>query len=212
MIKSVFFDLDGTLTDSSEGIINCAMLAFDHFGITIENRDDLRVIIGPPLRHSMVQFGVPEDRADEAVEVFRSRYNTVGKFENFPYPGIPELLERLKAAGIRMFIATSKPEKTANEVLAHFNLSQYFEEICGSTMDGTRSSKEDVITYLFSKIGSVDQVVMVGDTTYDVLGAAAHGIKTIGVSWGFGEVADMQNAGAIAIANTTDELYDLIIN
>ena len=111
-----------------------------------------------------------------------------------------------------MFIATSKPEKTANEVLAHFNLSQYFEEICGSTMDGTRSSKEDVITYLFSKIGSVDQVVMVGDTTYDVLGAAAHGIKTIGVSWGFGEVADMQNAGAIAIANTTDELYDLIVN
>ena len=212
MVKSVFFDLDGTLTDSSEGIINCAMLAFDHFGITIENRDDLRVIIGPPLRHSMVRFGVPEDRADEAVEVFRSRYNTVGKFENFPYPGIPELLERLKAAGIRMFIATSKPEKTANEVLAHFNLSQYFEEICGSTMDGTRSSKEDVITYLFSKIGSVDQVVMVGDTTYDVLGAAAHGIKTIGVSWGFGEVADMQNAGAIAIANTTDELYDLIVN
>ena len=212
MVKSVFFDLDGTLTDSGEGIINCAILALNHFGIPVENREALRVFVGPPLSDSMRRFGVPEDRIEEAVTVFRSRYLTVGKFENFPYPGIRELLERLKAAGIRLFIATSKPETTANEVLEHFALNQYFEEICGSTMDGSRVTKEDVITYLFSKIGSVEQVVMVGDTTYDVLGAAAHGIKTIGVSWGYGEVADMQNAGAIAIANTTDELYDLIVN
>ncbi len=212
MKKAVFFDLDGTLTDSGEGIINCAILALNHFGIPVESRESLRVFVGPPLSDSMRRFGVPEDRVEEAVKVFRSRYLTVGKFENFPYPGIRELLERLKAAGVRLFIATSKPETTANEVLEHFELNQYFEEICGSTMDGSRVSKEDVITYLFSKIGSMEQVVMVGDTTYDVLGAAAHGIPTIGVSWGYGEVADMQKAGAIAIANTTDELYDLIMN
>lgn len=212
MKKAVFFDLDGTLTDSGEGIINCAILALEHFGIPVESRESLRVFVGPPLSDSMRRFGVPEDRVEEAVKVFRSRYLTVGKFENFPYPGIRELLERLKAAGVRLFIATSKPETTANEVLEHFELNQYFEEICGSTMDGSRVSKEDVITYLFSKIGSMEQVVMVGDTTYDVLGAAAHGIPTIGVSWGYGEVADMQKAGAIAIANTTDELYDFIMN
>lgn len=212
MTKAVFFDLDGTLTDSGEGIINCAILALNHFGIPVESRESLRVFVGPPLHDSMRRFGVPEDRVEEAVKVFRSRYLTVGKFENFPYPGIRELLERLKAAGVRLFIATSKPETTANEVLEHFELNQYFEEICGSTMDGSRVSKEDVITYLFSKIGSMEQVVMVGDTTYDVLGAAAHGIPTIGVAWGYGKVADLQEAGAIAIANTTDELYDLIMN
>lgn len=209
--KAVLFDLDGTLTDSGEGIINCAVLALNHFGIPVEDRNALRVFVGPPLHDSMVRFGVPKDRVEEAIIVFRSRYHTVGKFENFPYPGIRTLLEKLKAAGVRLFIATSKPETTANEVLEHFELNQYFEEICGSTMDGSRSTKEDVIAYLFSKIGSVEQVVMVGDTTYDVLGAAAHGIRTIGVSWGYGEVADLQAAGAAAIANTTEELYDLIV-
>ena len=210
MVKSVFFDLDGTLTDSSEGIINCAMLAFDHFGITIENRDDLRVIIGPPLRHSMVRFGVPENRADEAVEVFRSRYNTVGKFENFPYPGIREALQTLKEHGHRLFVATSKPEVTALEVLEKFELTQYFEQIVGATLDGSRSHKADVIAYLLNKLSDVPTIIMVGDTEFDVTGAAAHGIPTIGVSWGYGKVEDMEKAGAKAIAHTMEELVELL--
>ena len=208
--KAIFFDLDGTLTDSGEGIINCAVLGLQHFGLPIPSREEMRVFVGPPLDQTFIQYGVPADKTDEAIEVFRSRYRTVGKFENFSYPGIREALQTLKEQGHRLFVATSKPEVLANEVLDHFDLSRYFEQIAGATLDGSRSHKADVITYLLSLTGDVGQTVMVGDTAFDVTGAAAHGIPTIGVSWGYGKVADMEKAGAIAIANTMDELVELI--
>ena len=210
MTKNILFDLDGTLTDSGEGIINCAILALEHFGLPIPSREALRVIVGPPLDQSFIRFGVPADRTDEAIRVYRSRYTTVGKFENYPYPGIRETLQALKAAGHRLFVATSKPEPQAKEILAHFELSHYFEQIAGATLDGSRSHKADVITYLLSLTGDVGQTLMVGDTAYDVLGAAEHGIPTIGVSWGYGEIADMEKAGAIAIAHTMEEMVALI--
>jgi phosphoglycolate phosphatase len=134
----------------------------------------------------------------------------VGKFENAPYPGIHQLLEKLKAQGHRLFVATSKPEETALEVLHKFELAQYFEVICGATMDGSRVHKADVIAYLLDKIGTPENILMVGDTDFDVAGAAAHGIKTIGVSWGYGKVSSMEQAGAIAIAHSMDELEQLI--
>ena len=208
--KAIFFDLDGTLTDSGEGIINCAILALEHFGLPVPSREAMRVFVGPPLDQSMICHGVPADKVQEAIDVFRGRYRTVGKFENFPYPGIREALETLKAQGHRLFVATSKPEVLANEVLDHFDLSGYFEQIAGATLDGSRSHKADVITYLLGLTGDVGQTIMVGDTAYDVLGAAQHGISTIGVSWGYGEVADMENAGAIAIAHSMEEMVALI--
>ena len=208
--KAIFFDLDGTLTDSGEGIMNCATLALEHFGLPVPSRDELRVFVGPPLDQTFVQFGVPEDKTDEAITVFRSRYRTVGKFENFPYPGIRETLQTLKAQGHRLFVATSKPEVLANEVLNHFDLARYFEQIAGATLDGSRSHKADVITYLLGLTGDVGQTLMVGDTAFDVIGAAAHGIPTIGVSWGYGTVEDMEKAGAKAIAHSMDELAELI--
>ena len=208
--KAIFFDLDGTLTDSGEGIMNCAELALRHFGIPVPSRNQMRVFVGPPLDQTFIQFGVPADKTDEAIEVFRSRYRTVGKFENFPYPGIREALQALKAQGHRLFVATSKPEVLANEVLGHFELTDFFEQIAGATLDGSRSHKADVITYLLGLTGDVGQTVMVGDTAFDVTGAAAHGIPTIGVSWGYGEVADMENAGAVAIAHTMEELVALL--
>ena len=208
--KAIFFDLDGTVTDSGEGIMNCATLALEHFGIPIPSREEMRVFVGPPLDQTFIKFGVPADKTDEAIKVFRSRYTTVGKFENFPYPGIRETLQALKAQGHRLFVATSKPEVLANEVLDHFDLSGYFEQIAGATLDGSRSHKADVITYLLGLTGDVGQTIMVGDTAYDVLGAAQHGISTIGVSWGYGEVADMENAGAIAIAHSMEEMVALI--
>ena len=210
MNKAIFFDLDGTLTDSGEGIMNCAELGLRHFGLPVPPREEMRVFVGPPLDQTFIKFGVPADKAREAIEVFRSRYLTVGKFENFPYPGIHEALEVLKAQGHRLFVATSKPEPQANEVLEHFGLSCYFEKIAGATLDGSRSHKADVITYLLSLVGNVGQTLMVGDTAYDVRGAAEHGIPTIGVSWGYGEVPDMLEAGAIAIAHTMEEMVDLI--
>ena len=208
--KAIFFDLDGTLTDSGEGIINCAVLALEHFGLPVPSREAMRVFVGPPLDQSMIRHGVPADKVQEAIDVFRGRYRTVGKFENFPYPGIREALETLKAQGHRLFVATSKPEVLANEVLDHFDLSRYFEQIAGATLDGSRSHKADVITYLLGLTGDVGQTIMVGDTAFDVLGAAQHGISTIGVSWGYGEVADMENAGAIAIAHSMEEMVALI--
>ncbi len=208
--KAIFFDLDGTLTDSGEGIINCATLALEHFGIPVPSRQEMRVFVGPPLDGTFIKFGVPAERAQEAIDVFRSRYLVTGKWENTPYPGIHETLDTLKKQGHRLFVATSKPEVTALEVLAKFELTDYFEIICGATLDGTRVHKADVITYLLGKIGTDIKAVMVGDTEFDVLGAASHGIPTIGVAWGYGQVSAMQKAGAIAIVYTMDELISLL--
>lgn len=209
--KAVFFDLDGTLTDSGEGIINCATLALNHFGLPVPSRQEMRVFVGPPLDQTFIRFGVPSDKTDEAIRVFRSRYTTVGKFENFPYPGVREMLESLKSEGCRVFVATSKPESLANEVLNHFDLAKYFEKICGATMDGSRSHKADVIRYLLAQVSGVENIVMVGDTAYDVIGAAEHQIPCIGVSWGYGLVEDMLNAGAVKIAHSPEELAQMIL-
>lgn len=206
----ILFDLDGTLTDSGEGITKCAQLALDHFGIHIEDRTQLRCFVGPPLRESFPKFGVPEDRVEEAITVFRSRYLTVGKFENVPYPGIENLLRTLKAQGHRLYVATSKPESTAVEILDKFALSPYFTRICGASMDSGRDSKEAVIAYLLELEGRGQKTVMVGDTAFDVVGAAAHGIPTIGVSWGYGDVDEMRKAGACAIAHNPEELETLL--
>jgi phosphoglycolate phosphatase len=210
-MKAVFFDLDGTLTDSGEGIINCAILALEHFGLPIPSREALRVFVGPPLDQSFINHGVPADKTGEAIRVYRSRYTTVGKFENFPYPGVEELLQKLKNAGCRLFVATSKPEGMSVEILEKFGLAHYFEKICGATLDGSRSHKADVIAYLLSQVEDVENVVMVGDTAFDVIGAKAHGIDTIGVSWGYGKVSDMTDAGAVSIAHSMDELYNQIM-
>ncbi len=208
--KSIFFDLDGTLTDSGEGIFNCAELALRHFGLPIPTRQEMRVFVGPPLRETFAKFGVPENGIETAMEVYRSRYNTVGLFENTPYPGIRELLEHLKADGHRLFVATSKPESMAVRILEKFDLARYFDIICGATFDKSRDCKEAVIAYLLEQTGDPSRAVMVGDTAYDVIGAKAHGIPTIGVAWGYGKVEDMRNAGAAAIANSMEELYELL--
>lgn len=209
--KAVFFDLDGTLTDSGEGIMNCATLALNHFGLPVPSRQEMRVFVGPPLDQTFIRFGVPADKTDEAIRVFRSRYTTIGKFENFPYPGIREMLEALQTQGCRLFVATSKPESLANEVLNHFDLAKYFEKICGATMDGSRSHKADVIRYLLAQVSGVENVVMVGDTAYDVIGAAEHQIPCIGVSWGYGLAEDMEKAGAVAIAHSPEVLTQMIL-
>lgn len=208
MPRSILFDLDGTITDSGEGIMNCAALALEHFGIPVPSRQALRRFVGPPLDEMFIEFGVPADKAREAIQVYRSRYLTVGKFENFPYPGAEDCLKALRDQGHRLFIATSKPESLAAEILEKFGLADYFHRICGATFDGTRSTKEQVIAYLLDQAMDVGRPIMVGDTAYDVIGAAAHGIPCIGVSWGYGPVEEMEAAGAAAIATSFDQLLD----
>ena len=204
--KSLLFDLDGTLTDSGEGIINCAQYAFRQMGYPVPPREEMGVFVGPPLWQTFAEFGIPTERTDEAVAIFRSRYVPIGKFENTPYPGIRELLEGLKNQGWALYVATSKPEVTAIEVLEHFDLAKYFTRICGADMGHDRDSKSAVIAYLLGQVPDSGRRFMVGDTKYDVLGAAEHGIPTIGVSWGYGDVEEMRQAGAVAIVDTPQAL------
>lgn len=210
MTKCILFDLDGTLTDSGEGIMNCAELALRHFCLEVPEREAMRVFVGPPLDKTFREFGVPADRTDEAIAVYRSRYTTLGMWENNPYPGVESLLQKLKSQGHRLFVATSKPEEMSKKILERFGLAGYFEQICGATLDGSRSKKEDVIAYLLRQTQGTEAAMMVGDTAYDVTGAAAHGIPTVGVSWGYGKVEDMTAAGAVAIADTMDDLFELL--
>lgn len=211
MKYAILFDLDGTLTDSGEGVINCAQLALKQLGLPIPDREEMRVIIGPPLRDSFLRFGVSEEDVEKAVEIYRSRYVPIGMFENAPYPGISAMLAALKEEGHELYVATSKPESMATEILDKFRLSGYFDRIFGASMDGTRDTKDTVIAYLLEELGHRDNIIMVGDTKYDVLGAAAHGIKTIGVSWGYGEVADMKAAGAVDIVDSPAQLLNKFV-
>ncbi|MFQ8985082.1 MAG: HAD hydrolase-like protein, partial [Evtepia sp.] len=171
MRNAIFFDLDGTLTDSGPGIMNSALPALEHFGIPVANRDQLRVFVGPPLRQTFARFGVPEAGIEEAIRIFRARYIPIGKFENTPYPGIADLLARLQAEGFSLYVATSKPQVTAIEVLEHFQLAHHFTLICGADPAVGRETKADVIAHLLAQIGDPGRAVMVGDTDYDVLGA-----------------------------------------
>lgn len=208
-MKNILFDLDGTLTDSGEGIMHCAELTLVHYHLPIPTRSEMRSMVGPPLRDSFLRFGIPEAELDNAVAFYRKHYLAVGQFENFPYPGIEQLLQRLKAEGNKLYVATSKPEAMAKDILAHFGLSQYFTIICGAISDGSRNTKEAVIEHLLSIMAETKDLMMVGDTIYDVRGAAHHGIPCVAVTWGYGVAEDMKNAGA-TLASTMEELYTIL--
>ena len=211
-VKSVLFDLDGTLTDSGDGIVNCVIPALEHFGLPIPPREELKVFVGPPLNDTFPRFGVPADRVEEAVAIFRARYIPIGIYENAPYAGIPEMLDTLQKKGYKLYVATSKVEAMAEKILAHFGLAQYFTKICGASMDFSRNTKEAVIEHLLKETGESDSMIMVGDTTFDIVGAKYHGIPAVGVSWGYGKVEDMVSAGACAIVDTPEELIAFLEN
>ena len=214
--KNVLFDLDGTLTDSSEGIIKCVLYTYEKLGVEPPEASLLPTFIGPPLDGSFIRCGIKEEDSRHAVDVYRERYNTIGKFENNPYPGIIELLDKLKKEGINLYVATSKPEKTSMDILEHFNMTGYFTEIAGATFSAKRQNKDDVIEYLLEKMGAKNdketlaKTVMVGDTTYDVTGAAKFGIPCVAVTWGFGDIEEMKKSGAVAVVDTMDELYNAL--
>lgn len=208
--KAILFDLDGTLTDSGEGIINCAIVTLEHYGLPIPSREEMRVFVGPPLHDTFIKFGVPEEQVDEAIAIYRKRYVPIGAFENTPYPGVCEMLAALQADGYRLYVATSKPEAMSVKILEHFDMAKYFTRICGAATDRSRNTKEAVIAYLLEETGEKGNMIMVGDTVYDVEGAKALDIPCIGVSWGYGEVADMEDAGAISIAHSMAELLSLL--
>ena len=210
--KTILFDLDGTLTDSGEGIIHCAQIALEKMGLPVPEKEEMRIIVGPPLSDSFVHFGVDPSETDQAIAIYREHYLDFGKYENFPYPGIEGLLQKLKADGHTLYVATSKPEAMSVDILEHFGLAIYFDKICGASFDGKRSTKDQVISYLLEHVPVNGKILMVGDTIFDILGAKKLGISAVGVSWGYGVVEQMRSAGAISIAETMDSLYQIIQN
>ena len=210
--KYLFFDLDGTLTDSAEGIINCMKYALTAMGRNIP--DDMNRFLGPPLYESFDKFcGMNEEEVLEAVRIFRERYSTVGLFENRVYDGIPEMLERLRLGGKQLYVATSKPEVYAKRILDKFGLSHYFHVIGGADINGTRNNKWEVIEYVLENAGITyrNGVLMIGDRRQDVLGAHKTGLKCLGTLWGYGPIEELTEAGADFIAHTPQEAADMLL-
>ena len=208
--RIILFDLDGTLTDSAEGILKSVRIVLTHYGIEVPEGDDLHAFIGPPLRDTFRRYGVPADEVENAVKLYRQRYFSIGKFENTPYPGVAELLRHLREDGHRLYVATSKPEDLAVEILHHFGLDIFFDRITGALLSGGRDSKESVISYLFGTLGvspSESGAIMIGDTAFDVIGARRNGLEAVAVSWGYGTREELLAAGATRIVDTVDELY-----
>ena len=197
----ILFDLDGTLTDPGVGITNSVAYALERYGIHISDRRTLYPFIGPPLTDSFQRFyGFSAADARAAVDVYREYFADRGIFENELYPGIPALLQRLRDAGLRLVIATSKPEGFAARIAEHFGIAQYFDCIAGAAMDETRSRKWEVIEYALARCGVTDRgrVLMVGDREHDVQGAACCALPCLGVLYGYGSRDELCSAGACA--------------
>lgn len=207
----VFFDLDGTLTDPFDGITRSVQYALSHFGIEEHDAARLGAYIGPPLREMfMRQHGLSDEQATEALRQYRVRFSDVGMFENRVYDGIPQLLACLKAHGVRLAVATSKPTVFSEKILAHFELAPYFDAIVGSELDGRRVEKADVIAEAMARLQvTKDEVWMVGDRCFDVEGAHAHGIPAVGVAWGY--AADGELHEADATVHTVEELQTFLL-
>ena len=209
----IFFDLDGTLTDSGPGIFNAVRYALRYYGYAEPSNEELWRFVGPPLHESFQRFyGFDEPTSLEAVEVFREYYNVTGIFENSVYPGIPELLQALCAAGKTLMVATSKPQTAAERVLEHFGLRQYFRYVTGATADSSLVKKADIIAHVLNTAGVTgSDVLMVGDREHDVLGAKENGMACLGVLWGYGSREELEQAGASDIAENAEEARQIIL-
>ncbi len=215
MDKILLFDLDGTLTDPKEGITKCVQYALHHFNIEVNDLSQLMCFIGPPLVDSFRNFfGMTEENAKIAVEKYRERFKDIGIFENGVYEGIKQMLKYCKDMGYKIGLATSKPEEFAVRILDRYELKEFFDETTGSTMDGSRNNKTDVIKEAFRRMGISDankeNVIMIGDREHDIIGAKNCGIKSIGVKFGYAEEGELEAAGADYVVDTVEQLQTLL--
>lgn len=215
MYQYILFDLDGTLTDSKEGILNCLRYALKKMGEPIPPESTLIRFIGPPLHDSFMEFcGFDREKAHKAVLTFRERYAPIGKFENAAAPGLPELCARLKAKGYILGLASSKPEELCVPICQRFGYAPSLSTIVGSppVQDW---SKADVIQEALRRMGNPnkEEVLMVGDRKFDVLGAKEAGVDCVGVEFfGYAAPGELKEAGAVAVVKTADELEDFILH
>ena len=214
MYETILFDLDGTLTDSGLGITRAVQYALGQMGYDVPPRESLFSFIGPPLHKSFRRHcGIGEEEAVEMVRQFRVYYNEMGGIlENEVYPGIRELLSDLKQAGKRLMVATSKPQAAAELVMHHFGLDEFIPEIIGGTDDPRRNTKGKVIAWALREYGvDPSTAVMVGDREHDIQGAAENGIPAIGITWGYGDRAELEGAGAAAVFDSPAETAEYIL-
>lgn len=205
MKKIVLFDLDGTLTDSSKGILNSVRYMLEKKALKVPDLATLHTFIGPPLDETLNHlYGLNKDESQKAVEIYREYYAEKGIKQLAVYPGIEEILETLSADYV-LAIATSKPEFYAKKILADVNLSSYFTGIFGADLAGERSKKTDVIAYALEQLEG-DSAVMIGDRKFDIIGAKENHLKSIGVLYGFGDLQEMTDAEADKIAATVEEI------
>lgn len=209
----LLFDLDGTLTDPFEGITRSVEYALNAFGIEVEDRRVLAPFIGPPLVESLTErYGFTMEDAVAAVAKYREYFAVKGLYENELFEGIPELLSDCRKAGYKISMATSKPTHYARIIAEHFNIARYFDAIHGSSLDGTRITKSSVVAEAVAEEHlDPTRALMIGDRRHDVEGAGEHGIRTVGVLYGYGSREEHEAAGAAYIVNDLDELRELLI-
>lgn len=213
--KYLFFDLDGTIWDSREGITKSVAYALGKMGCEIPK--DLSVFIGPPLVQAFSEYcGMTTEEGQETESYFQEYFTTKGVYENKLFPGVQEMLKKLREDGRILCTASSKPEKHILMTFQHFGIEKEFDYVCGGTLDGTRSSKEEVLRELLRRLGLTEedcrtQILMIGDRKYDVEGAAAFGIPCLGTSMGFAAKGELETAGAVAVVHSFKEMTDYIL-
>lgn len=213
--KAVLFDLDGTLTDPKPGITRCIQHALTALGREAPGEEELLWCIGPPLQESFPRLLDSDEKAlvDQAITHYRERFSTVGLFENELYPGVVEALRELRAAGLRTFVATSKPRVFALRIVEHFGLRPHFEEVYGSELDGTRTDKGDLIRHLLACEGlEPGAAVMVGDREHDMIGGAKNGLRRVGVTYGYGSAEELLRHGASRLVDHPWELPAVVLD
>lgn len=211
-LSTLFFDMDGTLIDSEPGIVGGIVHTFDALGQMLPSTDQLRGWIGPPLRDSFHErFGGDEAMVEQALALYRERYDTVGWTEHSVFAGIAEAITALHAAGHRMAVVTSKNERFARRIVEHLSFGGCFEEVVGASDDGARRFKPDLVAEALRRLQLAPaQCVMIGDRRMDIEGARAHGLRSIGVLWGFGDEAELRRAGADVLATDPAQLAALV--
>lgn len=212
MYKAILFDLDGTLTDSGEGITKSVQYALEKLGHPVEDLSELNCFVGPPLVQQFMSFaGFDEETARQAVVFFRERYVPIGLYENFLYPGIKEVLTGLKARGFRLAVASSKLEVSVNKVLDTFGIADAFEVVVGGAQGGKSAEKKEVVEEALRRLGFDDrrqEVILVGDTHYDVIGAHEAGLDCLAVTYGYGDPVKVEASKPLAYADTPEEILD----
>ncbi|MDF1593660.1 MAG: HAD hydrolase-like protein [Desulfobacterales bacterium] len=211
-IENILFDLDGTLTDPKVGITRSIQYALEKLHRPVPAAGDLLWCIGPPLQESFRKLLSPDaDQAETAVSLYRERFSAVGKFENEIYPGIIEALDDLSAQGFRLFVATSKPVVFALDIIAHFSLLPFFKQVYG--LDGDLTDKGALISHILrNERIAAKRTLMVGDRSFDILGAKKTGVCSLGVTYGYGAKIELIEAGADFIADSPREIMETAKN